>query len=170
MRRKLRLDIVSRNRYVQVAVRKLPPVEQAKALMNEALNWSVFKWLWEKRRVRETVDEANAALDKLDHDIKSRWKREIATAYQNLVKSGRGSRSEVADYDPEILLFAKQVKDADDAAHRARMSVESTFAAAERQWSTKLAGEACRQAIRSWELHEKAIRMAETPLDSQWKY
>lgn len=138
--------------------------------MNEALNWSVFKWLWEKRRVRETVDEANAALDKLDHDIKSRWKREIVTAYQNLVKSGRASRREVADYDPEILLFAKQVKDADDAAHRARMSVESTFAAAERQWSAKLAGEACRQAIRSWELHEKAIRMAETPLDSQWKY
>ena len=151
-------------------MRKLPPVEAAKALMNEALKWSVFKWLWHKRRVREAADEANTALDKLDHDIKSRWKREIVTAYQNLVKSGRGSRSETADCDPEILLFAKQVKDADDAAHRARMSVESTFAAAERQWSTKLAREACRQAVRSWELHEKAIRIAETPLGSSWKH
>jgi len=150
-------------------VQKLSRVEEAKALMNEALNWSVFKWLWGKRRVRQTADEANAALDKLDHDIKSRWKREIASAYQNLAKSGRGSRtqSDTADCDPEILLFARQVKDADDAAHRARMSAENTFAAAARQWSTKLAREACRQAIRSWELHEKAIRLAETALDSR---
>jgi len=137
--------------------------------MNEAVDWSVFKWLVRKRRVRETAEEANAALDKLNHDIKSRWKREIATAYQNLAKSGRGSRaqSDAADCDPEILLFAKKVKDADDAAHRARMTAENTFAAAQRQWSIKLAREGCRQAIRSWELHEKAIRMAAAALDSK---
>jgi hypothetical protein len=169
--RKIRftLDIAATNRYVQVAVRNLSRVEEAKALMNEAVDWSVFKWLVRKRRVRETADEANAALDKLNHDIKSRWKREIATAYQNLARSGRGSRpqSDAADCDPEILLFAKKVKDADDAAHRARMTAENTFAAAERQWSTKLAREGCRQAIRSWELHEKAIRMAAAALDSK---
>ena len=137
--------------------------------MNEAADWSVFKWLVRKRRVRETAEEANAALDKLNHDIKSRWKREIRSAYQNLAKSGRGSRaqSDAADYDPEILLFAKQVKDADDAAHRARVTAENTFDAAKRQWSTKLAREGCRQTIRSWELHEKAIRMAAAALDSK---
>src|SRR5215831_321566 len=103
-------------------MRKLSQVEEAKALMKEAADWSVFKWLFEKRRIRKTAEEANAALDKLNHDIKSRWKREIATAYQNLAANhGRGARarSDTADYDPEILLFAKQVKDADDAAHRA---------------------------------------------------
>ena len=140
--------------------------------MREAVKWSVFKWLFEKRRVRKTAEEANAALDKLNHDVKSRWKREIATAYQNLAKHGRGGRapSDAADYDPEILLFAKQVKYADDAAHRARMTAENTFNEAELRLSTNLAREACRQAIHSWELHEKAIRIAETALDFKLKH
>jgi len=162
------LDIDATNRYVQFAVRNLSRIEQAKALMDEAVDWSVFKWVVRKRRIRETADEANAALDKLNHDIKSRWKREIRTTYQNL--TGRGSRgqNDATDWDPEILLFAKKVKDADDAAHRARMTAENAFAAAARQWSTNLAREGCRQAIRSWELHEKAIRLAEAALDSKW--
>jgi len=154
-------------------VQKLSQVEQAKALMREAVDWSAFKWLYDKRRVRKTADEANAALDKLNHDIKSRWKREIATAYQNLAANhGRGgrARSDAADCDPEILLFAKQVKDADDAAHRARMTAENTFNQAERRLSTDLAREACRQAVHSWELHEKAIRIAETALDFKLKH
>ena len=45
---------------------KLPEVEEAKALMNEATEWSVMKWLREKKRVRKVADQANAALDKLD--------------------------------------------------------------------------------------------------------
>lgn len=148
-------------------MRKVPGVEEAKALMNQAVDWSVFQWLLKKRRVREAAEEANAALDKLNHEVKSRWKREIRTAYQNLAKPGRGSRgqNDATDYDPEVLLFAKKVKDADDAAHRARMTAENTFAAAGRQWSTNLAREGCRQAIRSWELDEKAIRIAEAALD-----
>lgn len=135
--------------------------------MNQAVDWSAFKWLLNKRRVREAAEEANAAFDKLNHEVKSRWKREIAAAYQNLAKPGRGSRGQnnATDYDPEVLLFAKKVKDADDAAHRARMTAENTFAAAIRQWSTSLAREGCRQAIRSWELDEKAIRIAEAALD-----
>jgi len=28
--------------------------------------WSALKWLWEKARVRETADRANAALDRLE--------------------------------------------------------------------------------------------------------
>lgn len=149
-------------------MQKLSRVEKAKALMNEAVGWSVFQWLVKKRRLRETAEEANAALDKLNHDVKSRWKREIRTAYQNLANPGRGSRgqNDAVDCDPEILLFAKKVRDAEDRAHRARMTAENTFAAAERQWSTNLAREGCRQAILSWELHEKAIRIAETALDS----
>jgi hypothetical protein len=161
------------NRYVQVAVRNLSQVEEAKALMNEAVGWSVFRWLFEKRRVRETADEANAALDKLNHDIKSRWKREITEVYHHLSKHERGARAHhdgVEDVDPDFLLFAKKVKDADDAAHRARMAAENTFDAAERQLSTDLAREGCRQAIHSWELHEKAIRIAEAGLERKSKH
>jgi ElaB/YqjD/DUF883 family membrane-anchored ribosome-binding protein len=165
--RPLALDIASMTRYVQLPVRKISRVEEAKALMNEAVDWSGLEWLLKKRRVREALDEANAALDKLNHEVKSRWKREIATIYQNLAKPGCGSRahSNVSDCDPEIRLLAKKVRDADDAAQRARMKAENTFAAATRQWSTHLAREACRQAIRSWELDEKAIRIAEAALD-----
>jgi hypothetical protein len=153
-------------------VRKLSQVEEAKALMTKAVNWSVFKWLLERRRVRETADAANAALDKLNHDIKSRWKREIATACQNLAKDGRGWRAQspAPDCDPQILLFARQVKDADDAAHRARVAAENAFDKADRQLSIELAREGCRQAIHSWELQEKAIRIAETALDFKSKH
>lgn len=153
-------------------MRKLSQVEEAKALMKEAVGWSVFKWLFERRRVREIAEEANAALDKLNHDIRSRWKREIVSAYQNLAKDGRGWRagSDAADCDPEVLLFAKKVKDADDAAHRARITAENTFNLAERQLRTDLAREGCRQTIHSLELHEKAIRIAETALDPTLKH
>ncbi len=63
---------------------------------------------------------------------------------------------------PEATLIAKKVKEADDEAYRARMDAEETFDQAEKQLSTSLAREGCRKAIHSWELHEKAIRKAES--------
>lgn len=165
------LDFSTFSIYVQ-GVRKLSQVEEAKVLMARAMEWSVFRWLFEKRRVRETADTANAALDKLNHEIKARWNREITAAYKELAaRRGRTSRAQsenaIDGINPEIILFAKKVKDADDAAHRARMTAENTFDEAERQLNTNLAREGCRQAIRSWELHEKAIRLAETGLDAK---
>jgi hypothetical protein len=147
-----------------IAVRKLPKVEDAKELMNEAMEWSVFKWLFEKRRVRETADEANAALDKLNHEVKSRWNREIGAAYESLSKRNRPAAQNADNIDPEIMLFVAKVKEADKAAQRARLKAENTFDEAERTLSTDLAREGCRQAISSWELHEKAIRIAESGL------
>jgi hypothetical protein len=41
-------------------MRKLPEVQHAKELMTEAMDWSTFKWLFEKSRVRQTADRANA--------------------------------------------------------------------------------------------------------------
>jgi hypothetical protein len=41
------------------------------------------------------------------------------------------------------------------------MDAEHTFDEAERLLSTSLAREGCQKAIRSWDLHEKAIRRAE---------
>lgn len=142
-------------------MRKLPEVEEAKELMTEAMQWSVFTWLFRKSKVQEIADKANAALDKLNHATKARWSEEIQTAYKGL--SGKGRRqSEPAPVDPEIQLFVKKVKEADDTARRARTDAEDTFDEAERQLNTDLAREGCRKAILQWELDEKAIRRAQS--------
>lgn len=149
-------------------MRKLPEVEEAKALMMEAAGWSVMKWLREKKRVRKVADEANAALDELDQKVKAGWSSEMASAYKDLgqiagpksggKKSGaEGSQST----NSKVKEFAQQVKAADDQAYQARMDAERTFDEAERILSTSMAREGCRKAILSWELHEKAIRHAE---------
>lgn len=135
--------------------------------MMEAMEWSVFRWLFEKRRVRETADQANAALDDLNRAVKARWRSDIKTAYQELSakSSGPASRRRADPgsqaIDPQVRLFTKKVKEADDAACRARMDAEDTFDEAERQLSTGVAKEGCQKAIHSWELREKAIRAAE---------
>jgi hypothetical protein len=143
---------------------KLHEVEEAKALMIEAMDWSVFRWLFEKGRVRETADQANAALDKLNHAVKSRWTSEVKSAYKELTtKAGprRSGEPVPKTINPEVMLLVKKVKEADDAAHRARMDAEDTFDEAERQLNTDLAREGCQKAIHQWELDEKAIRRAE---------
>jgi hypothetical protein len=43
-------------------MRKLNEVEEAKALKDEAKDWGVWKWLWEKSRVRAAADRAVDAL------------------------------------------------------------------------------------------------------------
>ena len=132
--------------------------------MNEAMEWSVFTWLFHKNRVRETADRANAALDKLNRTVKSRWNTEVRVAYQALRANGGAKRScepACAAVDPEIKAFVEKVKDCDQAARRARRDAQATFDEAERQLDTDLAREGCRKAIHQWELDEKAIRRAE---------
>jgi hypothetical protein len=150
-------------------MRKLIEVEDARRLMTEAMDWSVFKWLWEKRRVRETADRANAALDELEKRVKARWHDQLKAAYKEfqgptgIAKARRqhsGLESEQAIQFESTLLFDK-VKRADDKAYRARMDAERTFDEAERLLNTDLAREGCQKAIRSWDLKEKAIRQAE---------
>lgn len=150
-------------------MRKLSEVEEAKALMTEAMDWSVFKWLFEKGRVRETADRANDALDALEKRVKARWRDEIKTAYkqsQHANKSREEVSQESASTDPEIPLFLESVKRADEKARRAHLDAEKTFDEAERLLSTELAVQGCKKAIRSWELRETAIRLAETGVAS----
>lgn len=129
--------------------------------MNEAQAWSVMKWLREKKNVRKTADEANAALDRLNDSIKKKWNEEVKAAYEELVSSnGEANRASVT-IDREASLIAKKIKEADDQARRARQDAEDTFDKAEKLLSTSLAREGCRKAIYSWELHENAIRKAE---------
>lgn len=152
-------------------MKKLPEVEAANELMSEATKWSVMKWLREKKRVRKTADQANAALDRFSVELKQRWPGDLRAAYQALVaESGptRGGRSlgkkALPTIDEETSLLARKVKEADDEAHRARMKAEETFDQAEKQLSTRLAREGCLEAIHSWDLQEKAISKAENYL------
>ncbi len=67
----------------------LKEVESAKALMREAVNWSVMKWLAEKKKVRKAADVANALLDALDKETKSAWSNELKAAYDEISSSAR---------------------------------------------------------------------------------
>lgn len=140
-------------------MRKLAEVDEAKALMTEAMEWSVFSWLFQKNKVRQMADEANAALDKLNRAAKSRWSDEIQAAYKALSAKKRQPGQGTAT--PEVQAFVEKVKEADGAARRARKDAEDTFAEAERQMNTELAREGCRKALQQWALDEKAIRCAE---------
>jgi hypothetical protein len=156
-------------------MRKLAEVEDAKALMTEAVEWSVMRWLREKKRVRKAADKANDALDALEQEIKCTWSAELTAAYGELLSAssnaaaGRQPRMK-KDSDgisPETKLAARHIKQADDHAYRAHMDAEDTFDEAERQLSTRLAREGCSKAIASWELHESAIRKAEAALQKR---
>ncbi len=61
---------------------KIAEVEEAKALMTEAIEWSVVRWLREKKRVRKTADKANAALDRLVEQAKAESHEDIKAAYR----------------------------------------------------------------------------------------
>ena len=151
-------------------MQKLAEVEQAKALMSEARNWSVVKWLKEKKRVRHAADKANGALDQLEQQVKAAWSEDLRLAYERLTAKGSERRHRLAPgaepISPEIERLASQVKDADEEAYRAHVEAEETFDKAERILSTRMAREGCRKAIDSWDLHEQAIAKAEAGVRS----
>jgi len=138
-------------------MRTIPEVEAAKELMNDAMTWSVMKWLREKKRVRKAADRANELLDQANLAVKKAWGEPLRVAYSSLNGSGRAK----LPTDQSLVVLAKAVNEIDENARRARLEAEETFDRAEKQLSTALAREGCRKAIQSWELHEVAIRKAE---------
>lgn len=150
---------------------KLLEVETAKTLMTEAMTWSVMRWLREKKRVRKAADQANAALDRLREETQQRWPAPLRAAYTALLprpsEARRHNGSSLSAGGPDITLAVSKMKDSNDEAYRARMDAEETFDKAEKQLSTTLAREGCRKAIYSWDLHEKAIRKAESLIRSK---
>jgi hypothetical protein len=133
-------------------MRKLIPVEEAKALMREAIDWGLWGWLTEKRRLRTTADAAWEALEGQEKRVKAAWSDDLKKAYR--AKDGNG-------LDPERKLAIERMKGADKAWREARIAAEATFDEAERRMSTGMAREGAAQAIEAWELTEKAIRRAE---------
>src|SRR6516225_1490307 len=154
-------------------MRKLIPVEEAKALMNEAKDWGVWRWLTEKRRVRAAADAAVDALGDLEKKVKASWSEDLKKAYRELQAEAslernprakqqyQKAKEEAKNVDPQIKLAVRRVKEADDEAENARVDAEETFDEAERRLSTSMAREGAQKAIGSWELREKAIRKAE---------
>jgi hypothetical protein len=148
-------------------MRKLTAVEEARGVMTEAMDWGMWRWLFEKARVQEIADRATAVLAETDRKIKAAWSDDLKKAYQELVdqeKPKRGHRQEKDHEDgitPEVRLAAKKVKEAYEKGQRTRVDAEDTFEEAERRMSTDLARVGCRKALESYDLRERAIRKAE---------
>lgn len=153
-------------------MRKLPAVEEARAIMMEGTKWGVWKWLLEKRRVRGIADEARAALDEFEMKVKGTWSDDLKIAYNQLVsqKGGAkrarqeaklGKKEEPPKFDSKVMAAAERVKEADDDAYNAHEDAEDAFAEAEKRMSTSGAREGARKALEAYDLHETAIRKAE---------
>ncbi len=154
-------------------MQKLIPVEDAKALMNEAKDWGVWRWLMEKKRVRAAADQAVDALGYLEKKVKAHWGDDLKKAYRELEAQAslernprakaqyQKAKEEAKNVDPQIKLAVRRVKEADDEAENARLDAEATFDEAEGRMSASMAREGAQKAIDSWELREKAIRKAE---------
>ena len=133
---------------------KLTEVDHAKALMTEAIDWSVVKWLAEKKRVRRTADKANEILNAVEQEIHGRWSPKFKGIFD---KSGTAT--------PDLKHLATKIREEHDAANRLRLQAEDTFDVAEKRLSTAMARDGCRQAIEGWNHHVEAIRLAESALE-----
>ncbi|MBZ5625312.1 MAG: hypothetical protein LAQ69_42415 [Acidobacteriia bacterium] len=154
-------------------MQKLIPVEEAKTLMTEAQDWSLWGWLTEKRKLRTTADRAWEALDELEKKVRGAWSDDLKAAHRELeaLASADGNararhkyemaKEQAKDIAPEIKLAVRRFKEADDEAYAARMQAEETFDEADRRLSTRMAVEGAKQAIDAWEMREKVIRKAE---------
>ncbi len=152
---------------------KLVPVEEAKALLNAAKDWGVWKWLTEKKKVREAADRAWEALEEAEKAVKASWSDDLKKSYQELVAEAalvdnprakrqyEKAKEEAREVDPKVKAVARRLRQADDEAYRARMTAEDTFAEAEKRMSTGMARDGARQAIEAWEMREKVIRRFE---------
>jgi hypothetical protein len=153
-------------------MKKLPEVQNARAIMTQGMEWGVWKWLLEKERVRGIADQARAALDELEMKVKLTWSNDLKIAYNHLVtENGDSKRShraggdtkaaETPKLDAKILSAIKRIKEADDEAYNAHENAEEEFAEAEKKMSTSRAREAAGKALQAYDAHEAAIRKAE---------
>ncbi len=152
---------------------KLIAVEEARRILNIGKDWSIWRWLLEKRKVRTAADAGTAALDGLEKKVKAGWSPELKKTYRELQaeaavngnararRQHESVKEEAVGIDPALRLAARKVKEADDKAYEVRMDAEALFAEAERRLSGSLAREAAERALEAYDLREKAIRRAE---------
>ena len=134
---------------------KLVPVEEAKTLFNEAKDWSVWRWLIEKKRARTTADAAWEALEACDEKVRAGWNEEWRQAY------GHPKSRRYAALDDEVKAALERLYEDDEEAKQAHDAAEAQFDVADRRMSSSMACEGAQMAIDAWEMREKAIRKAE---------
>lgn len=154
-------------------MRELAEVRAARALWHEARDWSVMKWLFEKRRVRKTADAAVAAYDAYERGVKAAWSEDLRNCYDELVAEAAAAsdpdmamdleylRQVTQGIDQDVRDVARKVKEADDRATDARNAAERTFAEAERKMSSDIARRGTEEALYSYIAREEAIAAAQ---------
>jgi len=140
---------------------KLAPVEDAKTLFHEAKDWSVWRWLIEKKHARRTADAAWEALEACEEKVKTAWSEDWLLAYRDLSATGRAKGRHHNGIDPEVKASLERLHEADEEARQARDAAEAQFDEADRRLSTSMACEGAQMAIDAWEMREKVIRKAE---------
>jgi hypothetical protein len=150
---------------------KIGSVEEAKALMASGMDWSILRWLAEKRRVRGVADRGTAALDAEERRIKSEWPEELANAYAALCPPSDDDPYAAAEHEfvlqqaqnvpADIQAAARRVKEADDLATQARLAAEKMFDDAERRMSGAMARRGAELAIEAYDVRYTALAEAE---------
>jgi hypothetical protein len=156
---------------------KIASVEEAKTVLANAVDWSIFRWLAEKRRVRGIADRGTAALDAEERRIKATWPQNLTNAYAALCPPSDDDPYAAAEHEfvlqqaeglpDDVRARAQRVKEADDEAYRARMDAERTFDDAERRMSASLARRGAELAIEAYDLRYKSLAAAEAARDGQ---
>ena len=136
-------------------MQKLAPVEDAKALFHEAKDWSVWRWLIEKKHARSTADAAWEALEACEERVRAGWNQDWQEAY------GHPKSRKHAALDSDVKAALKQLYEADEEARQARDAAEAQFDQADRRMSGSMACEGAQMALDAWEMREKIIRKAE---------
>ena len=134
---------------------KLAPVEEAKTLFKEATDWSVWRWLTEKKRARTTADAAWEVLEACEEKVKAEWAEEWRQAY------GHQKSRRYAELDPEMQAALQRLHELDEEARQARDAAEAQFDEADRRMSSSMACEGAQMALDAWALRESFIRKAE---------
>jgi hypothetical protein len=141
-------------------------------MWNEAREWSLMKWLLEKRRVRTTADAAVAAFAAYERDVKATWSDDLRNCYDELVAEASADedpemamdleylRQVTQAVDPAVREWARKVKEADDRATEARLTAERTFDEAEHKLNAAIARRGTEEALSSYLLREDAIAAA----------
>ena len=155
-------------------MRKLVQVEDAKSLLEVAKEWGVWKWLTEKKKVRQTADVAWEAFDEFEKEVRAGWSEDLQLAWAELAAESavaeggapakrkyEKAKKDAAGVDPKVKATARKLKDADDEAYALRMRAEDLFSEAEKRMSTSMAREASQVAIDAYLLREKSVRKAE---------
>src|SRR4051812_26988598 len=118
---------------LSMSMHKLPPVEEAKQLFEAAKDWGLWRWLLEKRHVRQTADAAWAAFDEYEDKVKTGWGEDIRKAWREAeteaaaAADGRAKRAyekakaEAKGIDPDVKAKVRLLHEADTEAYKARM-------------------------------------------------